>query len=359
MSCKNCNKCKKNSCSCKDKGYMTATTCPPSNDVCPRPEPCSEIFDTCCIVHNSDPIMELDIKEGDRLCDILQKIALCIKEAQANAGIPGRPILFIDDPDDISAFSTITGRGTGIWKDWAICDGTVHNGVTTPDLRDRFIVGAGSTYNVGDTGGVNSVTLTAAQSGLPAHTHTVNDPGHTHTAGGFVVTNLTDDVEVGTSQWRVNGYEGLSISSNTTGITIGSTIDLDASQSHENRPPYYALLAVKKVAGGDCESCGCCPNGLYPDACKPVTTLKVVSTTVSAINLIWNPVSSATNYLVEVKEVGTTTWNSIPLISQSYYPAAVIGGLLSNKEYLIRVTTICADSENESCTSVTIKTKTK
>lgn len=39
---------------------------------------------------------------------------------------------------------------------WALCNG--ENG--TPDLRDRFIVGAGNTYTVGDTGGENAVTLT-------------------------------------------------------------------------------------------------------------------------------------------------------------------------------------------------------
>src|SRR5690554_5897142 len=42
---------------------------------------------------------------------------------------------------------------------WALCNGD--NG--TPDLRNRFIVGAGSTYSVGDTGGTDSVTLTTAQ----------------------------------------------------------------------------------------------------------------------------------------------------------------------------------------------------
>ena len=49
---------------------------------------------------------------------------------------------------------------------WAICNG--QNG--TPDLRDRFIVGAGSAYSIGNTGGQNSVTLTVNQ--IPAHTHT-------------------------------------------------------------------------------------------------------------------------------------------------------------------------------------------
>ncbi|MBA7685416.1 hypothetical protein ES703_93840 [subsurface metagenome] len=57
---------------------------------------------------------------------------------------------------------------------WSLCDGT--NG--TPDLRDRFIIGAGSTYNPDDTGG------------SLAHNHTFTGDGHFHTmqAGPHIQT---------------------------------------------------------------------------------------------------------------------------------------------------------------------------
>ena len=64
---------------------------------------------------------------------------------------------------------------------WYLCDGT--NG--TPNLTDRFVVGAGASYSVGGTGGANSVTLTT--NNMPSHTHTatsvVTDPGHYHISG--------------------------------------------------------------------------------------------------------------------------------------------------------------------------------
>jgi len=69
--------------------------------------------------------------------------------------------------------------GTEVPNGWALCDGT--NG--TPDLRGRFVVGAGGSYSVGATGGANSVTLTTNQ--IPAHNHsasTGNAGGHSHTA---------------------------------------------------------------------------------------------------------------------------------------------------------------------------------
>lgn len=50
-------------------------------------------------------------------------------------------------------------------SNWKLCDGT--NG--TPDLRNRFIVGAGDDYDIGETGGSKSVTLTA--NNIPEHNH--------------------------------------------------------------------------------------------------------------------------------------------------------------------------------------------
>lgn len=48
-----------------------------------------------------------------------------------------------------------SGSVVNVPLDWHICDGS--NG--TPDLRNRFIVGAGSSYDVGNSGGENAVTL--------------------------------------------------------------------------------------------------------------------------------------------------------------------------------------------------------
>jgi len=60
---------------------------------------------------------------------------------------------------------------------WALCNGSKG----TPDLRNRFVVGAGSTYAVGATGGAATVTLTTAQ--IPSHNHTTGTAG-AHTHGG-------------------------------------------------------------------------------------------------------------------------------------------------------------------------------
>lgn len=52
-----------------------------------------------------------------------------------------------------------------------------------PDMRDKFPLTKGSTHPLkgsGSAGGVETVTLTAGQSGIRSHTHGVTDAGHTH-----------------------------------------------------------------------------------------------------------------------------------------------------------------------------------
>ena len=65
------------------------------------------------------------------------------------------------------------GNIANIPKSWALCDGT--NG--TPDLRDRFVIGAGRSYGLGGKGGSTTVTLTA--NNLPEHRHTLAAAGST------------------------------------------------------------------------------------------------------------------------------------------------------------------------------------
>ena len=61
-----------------------------------------------------------------------------------------------------------SGSTSSVPTGWALCNG--QNG--TPDLRDRFIVGAGNSYSVGSKGGADSVTLTTSQ--MPSHAHSLN-----------------------------------------------------------------------------------------------------------------------------------------------------------------------------------------
>jgi hypothetical protein len=77
-----------------------------------------------------------------------------------------------------------SGSIANIPNGWALCDGALHNGVSTPDLRNRFVLGAGATLfgsvEVNDVGGRQAI------SEVPAHQHSYsattdsNSSNHTH-----------------------------------------------------------------------------------------------------------------------------------------------------------------------------------
>lgn len=132
---------------------------------------------------------------------------------------------------------------------YVLCNG--NNG--TPDLRDRFIVGAGSTYAVNATGG-------SADSILPTHTHgatstsVVTDPGHNHSyTRSFTDSNSlfhTDNTTtIATGLDNPTSTVG-AIASNITGITVATTTtnaNAGVSATNGNLPPYYALCYIMKT----------------------------------------------------------------------------------------------------------------
>lgn len=159
----------------------------------------------------------------------------------------------------------IMWSGTAAPSGWAICNGS--NG--TPDLRGRFIVASGKNpspvggdnnpnYTVNQEAGLNQVKLTAAESGLPSHhhsinhTHSITDPGHTHKVDDHGLEDVAD--KNSQAAYNRNAYNYIQTGSSTTGITIntfsgnsGNVTATDASSPHENRPAYYVLAFIMKL----------------------------------------------------------------------------------------------------------------
>jgi len=124
-----------------------------------------------------------------------------------------------------------SGSAGAIPSGWNLCNGS--NG--TPDLRDRFVVGAGSTYAVGNTGGTKDAIVVS-------HSHSISDSGHSHDvripsrAVGNNATALYSTSDGSTKSTVTSD-------SANTGISINSTGD---SGTNANLPPYYALCYIQK-----------------------------------------------------------------------------------------------------------------
>jgi hypothetical protein len=123
---------------------------------------------------------------------------------------------------------------------YVLCNGS--NG--TPDLRNRFIVGAGSTYAVDATGG-SADAIVVSHNHTATSTSVVTDPGHVHqlgSAGGFSGGGFPTN--------ETQGASGFASSSATTGITVATTTTNTAagtSGTNANLPPYYALCYIMKT----------------------------------------------------------------------------------------------------------------
>ena len=117
---------------------------------------------------------------------------------------------------------------------WLICDGLN----STPNLKNRFVLGAGDTYAVAATGG-------SADAVVVSHTHTatstVTDPGHLHSSANEAPGNAAAD---GAGYKKaLNGSTGTA----TTGITVATTnATTGVSGTNANLPPYYALAYIMK-----------------------------------------------------------------------------------------------------------------
>lgn len=113
-----------------------------------------------------------------------------------------------------------SGAATAIPVGWALCNGS--NG--TPDLRGKFVLGAGGTYSTGSTGGEATHRLTTGE--MPSHSHSVASYG------------------IPTQSSSLEGYGAVGSYSARGSCTTGSA---GSGSAHNNMPPYYALCFIMKT----------------------------------------------------------------------------------------------------------------
>ena len=172
--------------------------------------------------------------------DILPVVTAEAPGAVPAGGLPGQVLQISDDGRVVWGKNTgVPSRFIGEWAGtvedipigWALCDG--RNG--TPDLRDKFIVGAGGAYAVGAKGGAASATPAVT---VGAHTLTTSQmPVHAH-GGGY-----------GGSVPGGGGGQEYGPAGAGTGNAGGGQSHAHSASAKEISllPPYYALCYIMKL----------------------------------------------------------------------------------------------------------------
>jgi hypothetical protein len=165
---------------------------------------------------------------------------------------------------------------------YALCNGQTvarsdgSGSITTPNLMDRFIIGAGNVYALSSLGGAPFATPTISIGGTalsvanlpsgplvtlhdPGHAHSINDPGHSHVYNKPVSLGVYQPSTFqAVSNYDVNGITsaattGITINASATGLTVTSN-GTDTPHAHaassstiSTVPPYVALYYIMKI----------------------------------------------------------------------------------------------------------------
>ena len=156
---------------------------------------------------------------------------------------------YFGDGSNLSGVSGVPQGFIGMWygatnaipSGWALCDGSVVNGLQTPDLRDKFVVGASD--STGDTSYPGLSPNATGGAATDTVTISGSDTVNISISGTTGVDNQTtlgqNYVHAGSGTQRRHNHSFSGSDSDTVNISGSDTVN--------TLPPYYALAYIIKT----------------------------------------------------------------------------------------------------------------
>lgn len=183
------------------------------------------------------------------------------------------PAVFAPSMVPVGGIVMYDGLLASLPANWKVCDGTSG----TPDMRDKFVPGAGGAYALGATGGNKDAVVVshghtntvATESATHTHSATLGSAGdHTHnsvgggggTADATILSAATSTAfavpwasggGTPTLSTSLAGAHEHSLSLGTESATHNHTVTINSagvSGTNANLPPYYALYYIKRIS---------------------------------------------------------------------------------------------------------------
>lgn len=204
-------------------------------------------------INKSNPQANLDVAET------LLARALDVRETVAAGGVV--EAAGFNGPGMAPVGSILMWTGATPPRGWVLCDGSVVAGVTTPDLRGRFVLGAGNGPGLtprpmSQRGGEEAHALTLAE--MPAHSHAVAFSAESAPIGtghheyrianqGYVFWSLPGggfplNAGLGTTYTETTGSHGHQY---TMPAFVSGT--RGEGRPHNTMPPFYVLAFIMRV----------------------------------------------------------------------------------------------------------------
>lgn len=188
---------------------------------------------------SANPLTTDQVAQGD---DHLRLIKAVLQRTfpNLNGSVPGTPNDLTYGVLPIGSIILWSGTLANIPTGWSICDGSVANGHATPDLRSRFVIGAGN-------GGIyNSPGVTGGSSTTAGAATTSSDGSHTHP--GSTTNSVANHSHIGSSASSSGSVAGAHLHAGSTSDTAANhthtasgTTSSDGSHNHGGAVDSHAL----------------------------------------------------------------------------------------------------------------------